>query len=80
MAISPISAASANTANAPNTTRSSPFVARATESADPANAAQARMNAAPTAGLDACHGWINRTPNSTTQESCEMAMSRELKL
>ena len=51
-----------------------------TQIAASANAAQARMNVAPRAGDDACQGTSSRLPNSTTQASCEHAMSREVRV
>ena len=45
-----------------------------------ANAAQARTNVAPRVGDNACQGTSSRLPNSTTQASCEHAMSREVRV
>src|SRR4051812_22261128 len=44
------------------------------------NAAQASTNARPSAGAVACQGRRISTPNSTTQASCDRAISREVRL
>ena len=43
-----------------------------------ANAAHARMRAAPSAGDVACHGESKSAPNNATHASCELAMNREV--
>ena len=77
---SPRPASVARSAKATNTTRIRPAVPRAMETAASANAAQARMNVAPSVGDNACQGTSSRLPNSTTQASCEHAMSREVRV